>query len=394
MFKNSFFLAKKIHSILRTVVGKNSKLLHKPYLLNGNEKKYLNECIDSSFVSPSGGKFIRRFETKIKKITKAKFATSVVNGTSGLHLAIQAIGVKKDQEILVPSLTFVGTCNAITYANAIPHFVDSSLENYGIDYKKLDKYLSKNTKIINGVCFNKKSKRKIKAMIVVHLFGHPAKIDSLLVVAKKYKLKLIEDAAESIGSFHKGKHTGTIGHIGVISFNGNKSLTSGGGGVVLTNNRSLAKKINFLSSTSKIKHKYKYVHQGVGYNYRLSNLNAALGCAQLEKLKKIISSQRKLFVKYKNAFKNLENIEILDEPENSKSNYWLQTLILKKKNKGHIDYILNYINEKGYQARPTWDLISEMKYYNKFPKMNLDKSKDIRESLINLPSSPEILIKK
>ena len=171
-------------------------------------------------------------------------------------------------------------------------------------------------------------------------------------------------------------------------------MTSGGGGVVLTNNRSLAKKINFLSSTSKIKHKYKYVHQGVGYNYRLSNLNAALGCAQLEKLKKIISSQRKLFVKYKNAFKNLENIEILDEPENSKSNYWLQTLILKKKNKGHIDYILNYINEKGYQARPTWDLISEMKYYNKFPKMNLDKSKDIRESLINLPSSPEILIKK
>ena len=394
MFNNDFSLAKKIFTSLKSVVGKKSKLLHKPYLLKGNEKKYLNECIDSSFVSTSGGKFIERFEKKIKNLTKSKYVISVVNGTSGLHLAIKAIGVMENEEILVPSLTFVGTCNAIIYSNAIPHFVDSSLKTYGIDHDKLDKYLSNNTKIINGYCYNKKSKRKIKAIIVVHLFGHPAKIDSLLTIAKKYKLKIIEDAAESIGSFYKGRHTGTIGDVGVISFNGNKSLTTGGGGAVITDNYSLAKKIKFLSSTSKIKHKYKYIHQGVGYNYRLSNISAALGCAQLEKLNKIIISQRKLFIKYKKVFRNFENIEILSEPKNSRSNYWLQTLVLKKKNKTHINSILQYINDRGYQVRPAWDLISEMKYYKKFPKMNLDKSREIRSSLINLPSSPEILINK
>jgi perosamine synthetase len=394
MFNNDFSLAKKIFTSLKSVVGKKSKLLHKPYLLKGNEKKYLNECIDSSFVSTSGGKFIERFEKKIKNLTKSKYVISVVNGTSGLHLAIKAIGVMENEEILVPSLTFVGTCNAIIYSNAIPHFVDSSLKTYGIDHDKLDKYLLNNTKIINGYCYNKKSKRKIKAIIVVHLFGHPAKIDSLLTIAKKYKLKIIEDAAESIGSFYKGRHTGTIGDVGVISFNGNKSLTTGGGGAVITDNYSLAKKIKFLSSTSKIKHKYKYIHQGVGYNYRLSNISAALGCAQLEKLNKIVISQRKLFIKYKKVFRNFENIEILSEPKNSRSNYWLQTLVLKKKNKTHINSILQYINDRGYQVRPAWDLISEMKYYKKFPKMNLDKSREIRSSLINLPSSPEILINK
>ena len=365
--------------------------LHEPRFV-GNEKKYLNECIDSSFVSPSGGKFIEKFEKKIKNLTKSKYAISVVNGTAGLHLAIKAIGVKENEEILVPSLTFVGTCNAIIYANAIPHFVDSSLKTYGVDHNKLEKYLLNNTKIINGYCYNKNSKRKIKAIIVVHLFGHPAKIDSLTTLAKKYKLKIIEDAAESIGSFYKGKHTGTFGHLGVISFNGNKSLTTGGGGVIITNSKNLAKKIRFLSSTSKIKHQYKYIHQGIGYNYRLPNINAALGCAQLEKLKKIISSQRKLFAKYNKVFNNLESIEILREPKNSQSNYWLQTLVLKNKNKYHINSILRYINDRGYQIRPVWDLISEMKYYKKFPKMNLDKSKNIRASLINLPSSPEILI--
>ncbi len=391
---NNNFIAKKIYTGLKTVVGKKSKLLHKPYLLKGNEKKYLSECIDSSYVSPSGGRFIDLFEKKIKKLTKSKYVISVVNGTSGLHLAIKAIGVKENEEILVPALTFVGTCNAIIYSNAIPHFVDSSLKDYGIDHVKLDEYLSNNTKIINGNCFNKKTKRKIKAIIVVHLFGHPAKIYSLLTIAKKYKLKIIEDAAESIGSFCKGKHTGSIGHVGVISFNGNKSLTTGGGGAVITDSFTLAKKIRFLSATSKINHKYKYIHQGVGYNYRLSNLNAAVGCAQLEKLNIIVYSQRELFKKYKKVFKHYENIEVLSEPKNCRSNYWLQSIVLKKDNKSNINTILKYINERGYQIRPAWDLISEMKYYKKFPKMNLNNSKEIRSSLINLPSSPEISIKK
>ena len=219
------------------------------------------------------------------------------------------------------------------------------------------------------------------------------RVDSIVTLAKKYKLKVIEDAAEAIGSFYKGKHTGTFGHFGVISFNGNKSLTTGGGGVVITNNYNLASKIKFLSSAAKIKHKYKYIHGDVGYNYRLSNLNAALGCAQLEKIKKIIFSQRKLFTKYKQSFKDFKSIYILNEPKNSRSNFWLQTLVLKEKNKINIDAILKYINKKGFQVRPAWDLISEIKFYKKFPKMNLDQSKAIRTSIINLPSSPQILIK-
>ncbi len=390
MSKNNFYLEKVIFKKLTSVIGKKSKLLHKPYLLNGNEKKYLSKCIDSSFVSPSGGEFIYKFEDKIKRLTNSKYAVSVVNGTSGLHLALKAIGIKKDDEVLVPSLTFVGTCNSIIYSNATPHFVDSSLNSYGVDNIKLENYLAKNAKMISGVCYNKNTKKKIRAIIVVHLFGHPAEIGSIIRIAKKYKLKVIEDAAESIGSFYKGKHTGTIGHIGVISFNGNKSLTTGAGGVVITNSYSLAKKVKFLASTAKVKHAYKYLHKGVGFNYRLANINAALGCAQLEKLNKIISSQRKLFKKYKKVFENIENVEILDEPKNSKSNFWLQTLILKKRNKKKIESILKYVSKKGFQIRPTWDLISEIKFYKKFPKMNLDKSKEIRSSLINLPSSPEI----
>ena len=305
---------------------------------------------------------------------------------------MQAVGVKKNEEVLVPSLTFVGTCNSIIYNNAVPHFIDSSLENYGIDDNKLEKYLLKNTKIVNGSCYNKKTKRKIKVLLVVHLFGHPANIFALLKIAKKFKLKLIEDAAESIGSFYKGKHTGTIGDAGVISFNGNKTITTGGGGAIITNNKNLAKKIKFLASTAKIKHPYKYIHGDVGYNFRLANINAAIGCAQLEKINKIISGQRKLFEKYKNAFKNFENIEIMEEPKKSFSNYWLQTLILKNNNKKALNNILSYMNKKGYELRPAWDLISEMKFYKKFPKMSLNQSKKIRDSIINLPSSAEIII--
>lgn len=392
MSKSNNFLAKKILSKIKLVVGKSSKLLHKPYLLKGNEKKYLSECIDSSFVSSSGGKFIEQFEKKIMNFTKSKYVISVVNATSGLHLALKVLGVEKNDEVLVPSLTFVGTCNSIIYSNAIPHFIDSSLEACGVDNKKLENYLESNTKIISGNCYNKKTKRKIKAIIIVHLFGHPARIDAITKIAKKFKLKVIEDAAESIGSFYKGKHTGTKGDIGVISFNGNKSLTTGGGGAILTNNKSIAERVKLLASTAKIKHLYKYIHDGVGYNYRLANINAAIGCAQLEKLNKIISCQRELFKKYRKAFHDIKNIEIMSEPKNSYSNYWLQTLILKKKEKNSINKILNYINKKGYQTRPVWELINEMKFYRKFPKMNLDKSKEIRNSVINLPSSPEIII--
>ena len=392
MYKKNFYFLNKIFSKIKFVVGKKSKLLHKPYLEKGNEKKYLNECIKTSYVSGSGGKFINLFENKIKKITKSKNAISVVNATSGLHLAIKAIGVEENDEVLVPALTFVGTCNSIIYAKAIPHFVDSSLKNYGVDSKKLEKYLRATTLIKSGCCINKNTKRKIKAIIIVHLFGHAADLDPLIKVAKKFKLKVVEDAAESIGSYYKSKHTGTIGHVGVISFNGNKSLTTGGGGIVITNNKKIADQVRFLASTAKVQHPFKYLHHGLGYNYRLANINAALGCAQIEKLSKIISSHRKLFKKYKMVFADIKGVEILNEPNKCFSNFWLQTLILKKSKRMFINKLLVYLNKKGYQVRPTWDLISDMKFYKKFPKMNLSQSKEIRSSLINLPSSPELMI--
>ena len=394
MSKKKILLTKKILSKISFIVGKKSRQLHKPYLINGNEKKYLNECIKSSYISSSAGKFIKLFENKIMKLTKSKNVVSVINGTSGLHLALKAIGIKKNDEVLVPSLTFVGTCNSIIYSEAIPHFVDSSLESYGVDGNKLEKYLMKNTKVVSGSCYNKKTKRKIKAIIIVHLFGHPVKIDPIIKIAKKFKLKIIEDAAESIGSYYKKKHTGTIGHVGVISFNGNKSLTTGGGGVVLTNKKKIAQKIRILASTAKINHPYKYLHSEVGYNYRLANINAAIGCAQIEKISKIIHSQRKLFKKYKNIFKEMKEVEILDEPEECFSNFWLQTLILKKKNQYSIDFILKYLNQRGFQVRPVWNLINEIKFYRKFPKMDLSQSKKLRNSIINLPSSPEILMNR
>lgn len=377
-------IIKKIKSILRK---RKNYPLHEPYFI-GNEKKYLLIALKKNYVSSiGGGKFIYQFEEKIKNFTKAKHCISVINGTEALHLSLIALGVKKNDEILLPSLTFSGTANAIIYCNAIPHFVDSELETLGIDPKKLDNYLKKISIIKNNQCYNKKTNRRIRAIISVHVFGNVCKIDEILKIANKYKLKLLEDAAESLGSFFHNKHTGTFGDIGCISFNGNKIITTGAGGAIITNDKSIAQNIRHLSSTAKIKHQWEYIHDKVGYNFRMPNLNAALGLAQIENLNKFLKLKRRLFNRYCNELKKVKGIKFISEQKFSKSNYWLNTIFInnstiKKRNK-----ILRLGHKNKIFLRPAWKPLHTLRHFKKMPKMNLTQAMKIYKSCINLPSS-------
>ncbi len=382
-FQKNFLL------ILQKVIGKKKVALHEPYLF-GNEKKYLSECIKNNQLTY--GKYNKEFERLICKFTKAKYCVGIVNGTSALHLSLKLLGCNEKHEILVPALTFVGTVNAINYTGSHPHFIDSEKDFVNMDIAKLDKYLSKITKFKKNKLINKKTGRIIKAIIPVHTYGHPVNMDDLLRLSKKFKLEIVEDAAEGLGSFFKKKHVGTFGKLGILSFNGNKIITTGGGGVILTNNRSLAIKAKHLSTTAKVIKGYDLVHDQVGYNYRISNISSALGCAQMENLKKILILKRKLFSKYNKNLKKNSLIKLIKEPKNSKSNYWLQTILVEgnlvyKKNK-----IINFLNTAGYNVRPAWKLINEIKQYKKSQKMNLDNAKLLQKKIINIPSSPQILL--
>ena len=302
--------------------------LHEPDI-NIDDQKELMKILKSGYVS-SIGKDIIRFEKKIINITKAKFVVSTINGTSALHIALKVVGVEPNDEVLVPSLSFIAPVNAILYNNADPHFIDSEMDHFGVDPIKLDKYLKEYTFIINKKCINKNTKKVIRALILVHVFGHPAKISEILLVARKYNIKVIEDAAEALGSLYKGKHVGTFGDIGILSFNGNKIATTGVGGAIVTNSKKFAIHSKHLTTTAKVSHRWDFIHDEIGYNYRLSNINAALGISQQKKLSKYITHKRKLFYKYKKFLKNSDNYFILDEPKKCRSNFWLQTLFLKK----------------------------------------------------------------
>lgn len=385
-------LSKTIIKSIRKVVGKGKQQLHEP-LFCGNEIKYLKRTILTNSVS-SIGNYVTRFEEKIKKITKSKFAIAVVNGTAALHISLKVSGIKNNDEVLVPALTFVGTANVISYCGAIPHFIDSEIKTMGIDIKKLNQYLNKIIIFKNGVAINKFTKRVVKAIIPVHVFGHACQIDKIIKLAKKFNLIVLEDAAEALGSYYNKKHLGTFGLAGCLSFNGNKIITTGGGGAVITNNKKFAKKIRHLSTTAKLPHKWEYIHNEVGYNYRMPNLNAALGLAQLENLNLFIKKKRILYKRYFDVFKNFENIYLLKELENAKSNYWLQTLVLKKNYSKIKNRILSDSYKSGLYLRPAWKLISNLSPYRKNPKMNLMGSEEIYKRVINLPSGQSILYKK
>jgi perosamine synthetase len=378
-------LPQQIVSAIHSVVGPGPVALHEPSF-NGNEWKYLKECLDSTFVS-SVGQFVDRFERDLEAYTGAKHAVATVNGTAALHVALQLAGVKPGDEVLIPALTFVATANAVTYCGAIPHFVDSEERTLGIDAEKLRDYLETTTEIRNGNLINRSTQRVIRAMVPMHVFGHPSEMEGLLAVSADFKLAMVEDAAESIGSTYHGQHTGTFGQLGTLSFNGNKTITTGGGGAIITNDAELARKAKHLTTTAKVPHQWHYEHDEVGYNYRMPNLNAALGCAQLEQMPRFLASKRALYTHYSQAFKNVTGVRLLTEPDGCKSNYWLQGILLDEDSTFLRDQVLQETNDAGLMTRPAWTLMSNLKPFRECPLMNLDVSSSIERRLINVPSS-------
>jgi perosamine synthetase len=356
--------------------------LHEPRFL-GNEKKYLNECIDSTFVS-SVGKFVDEFENKIAGYTGAKYAIATSNGTSALHISLLISGVENGSEVITQPLTFVATCNVISYCGAAPIFIDVDKDTMGMSPLALENFLKKNAIVKNQKCLNKSTGNVIQACVPMHTFGHPCRIDKIQRICKEWYITLVEDSAESLGSFYNNQHTGTFGELGVISFNGNKIITSGGGGCILTNNKDLAKKAKHITTTAKEPHKWEYMHDMVGYNYRMPNLNAALIVAQLEQLDGFLKNKRSLAKSYKDFFKN-GNIYFVTDPENSKSNYWLNSIVLK--NKDQRDLFLDETNSQGIMTRPIWVLMSKLPMFEKAQCGDLANAEWLEERVVNIPSS-------
>jgi perosamine synthetase len=356
--------------------------LHEPRFV-GNEKKYLNECIDSTFVS-SVGKYVGELEENIASYTGAKYAIATSNGTSALHISLLLGNVGQSDEVITQPLTFIATCNAISYCGAQPIFIDVDKDTMGLSPSSLKYFFENNTTVKNNQCINNKTSKVIKACMPMHTFGHPCRIDEIKEICDTYNVFLIEDAAESFGSLYKGKHTGTFGQMAAFSFNGNKVITSGGGGCIITNDKILAKKAKHLTTTAKVPHKWEFIHDMVGYNYRMPNLNAALAVAQLENIDGFINSKRKLASSYKEFFSTQEPT-FFKEPEQSKSNYWLNTILLK--NKDQRDKFLEETNSRGVMTRPIWTLMNQLPMFDHAQCDDLINSKWLNDRVVNIPSS-------
>jgi perosamine synthetase len=356
--------------------------LHEPRF-TGNEKKYLNECIDSTFVS-SVGKFVDEFEEKIADYTGAKYAIATSNGTSALHIAMLLANVGRSDEVITQPLTFVATCNAISYCGAHPVFIDVDRDTMGLSPLALKKFLENNTSVKNQQCINNTTGKVIKACVPMHTFGHPCRIDEIKVICDKHHIFLIEDAAESVGSSYKDRHTGTFGQVGVMSFNGNKIITAGGGGCIVTNNELLAKKAKYLTTTAKVPHKWDFYHDMIGYNYRMPNLNAALLVAQLEKLDTFLEGKRRLADAY-NEFFNSMNYKFVTESTDCKSNYWLNSIILQ--NKQQRDEFLDETNSNNIMTRPIWTLMNKLPMFEDAECGDLLNAEWLEDRVVNIPSS-------
>jgi perosamine synthetase len=371
-----------IEFIQETYRTKDFIPLHEPKFA-GNEKKYLNECIDSTFVS-SVGKFVDEFEDQIASYIGAKYAIATSNGTSALHMSLLLAGVEEGDEVITQPLTFVATCNAISYCGAEPIFVDVDRDTMGLSPVALQKFLDSNTTISNNKCLNNSTGKVIKACVPMHTFGNPCRVDEIKAICDEYNICLIEDAAESLGSLYKGKHTGTYGEMGVMSFNGNKIITAGGGGCIVTDNEALAKQAKHLTTTAKVPHKWAFNHDQVGYNYRMPNLNAALLVAQLEQLDSFLNSKRRLAIQYKEFFEN-KDIDFVTETEGAESNYWLNTLILD--NLEQRDLLLEVANTAGVMTRPIWMLMSKLPMFKDCQKGDLNNAEWLEDRIVNIPSS-------
>lgn len=357
--------------------------LHEP-LFVGNEKQYIEECIDSTFVS-SVGKFVDRFEEDMARFTGAKKAVVCVNGTNALHLALMLAGVKRNDEVITQPLTFIATANAISYCGALPVFVDIDKDTLGLSPNALELFLSQYTEQKTDGCYNKTTNRKIAAIVPMHTFGHPCRIDEIAEICQQYKIELVEDAAESLGSYYKEKHTGTFGKIGVLSFNGNKIITTGGGGMLLFNDEQLAAKARHLTTQAKVPHSWEFVHDEIGYNYRMPNINAALGVAQLEQLELFLKAKRRLAEAYKNFFADKIGITYVSEPDNTRSNYWLNAILLDNRNER--DAFLEQTNKQGIMTRPVWELMNRLPMFQNTQCGDLSNAEWIADRLVNISSS-------
>ena len=350
----------------------------------GNEKKYLNECIDTTFVS-SVGKFVDRFEEDTARYTGCKRAVVCVSGTNALHMSLMLAGVERDDEVLTQALTFVATCNALSYIGAHPVFIDVDRDTMGLSPVAVREWLAKNSEQKNGECYNKRTGRRVKACVPMHTFGHPVHLDELVEVLKEYHIELVEDAAESIGSLYKGKHTGTFGKVGALSFNGNKTITTGGGGMMLFNDEELGAFAKHITTQAKIPHRWEFRHDHIGFNYRMPNINAALGCAQLEHLDEYIADKRTTAAAYADYFKHVDGIEFFTEPENCFSNYWLNVVILPDHDK-QLEF-LQETNDNGVMTRPIWELMNRLPMFEHCQHDSLDNTIFFADRVVNIPSS-------
>lgn len=372
---------KTIQFIQETYKTKEFLPLHEPVFF-GNEKKYLNECIDSTFVS-SVGKFVDQFEKMMAEYTGAKYAVATVNGTAALHIALKLVGTDENSEVITQPLTFIATCNAISYCNAKPIFVDVDKDTMGLSPQSLQSFLESETLQKDGFCYNKTTGKKITAVVPMHTFGHSCRIDEIALLCERHNIALVEDAAESLGSYYKDRHTGIFGKIAAFSFNGNKTITTGGGGMIITDDEALAKQAKHLTTTAKIPHPYEYIHDEIGYNYRLPNLNAALGCAQMESLDTILKNKRELAKIYSDFFAQ-QKIDFVTEISDSKTNYWLNAIVLS--NKDERDLFLKETNENGIMTRPIWALMNQLEMFKNCQSTDLSNALWLEERVVNIPS--------
>lgn len=372
-------------------------------VFSGNEKKYLNECIDTTFVS-SVGQFVDRFEEDIAKYTGAKKAVVCVSGTNALHMALLLAGVKRDDEVLTQSLTFIATCNALSYIGAYPVFIDVDLSTMGLSPDALKEWLQKNAEVRKNTriaelpksydfayeedelaCYNKNTGRRIKACVPMHTFGHPVRIEEIVDICKEWHVELVEDAAESIGSLYKCQHTGTFGKIGALSFNGNKTITTGGGGMLLFSDDEFGAYAKHITTQAKIPHRWEFRHDHIGYNYRMPNINAALGCAQLENIEAYVASKRKVAAEYEEFFNNVPDIEFFVDSPDTRSNYWLNVVILKDKD-AQFEF-LQQTNDNGVMTRPIWGLMNRLPMFENCDNDGLKNTIWLADRVVNIPSS-------
>lgn len=363
-------------------------MLHAPTFA-GNEKKYLNECIDTTFVS-SVGQFVDRFERDMEAFTGAKKAVVCVSGTNALHMAMMLAGVERDDEVLTQALTFIATCNAISYIGAHPVFIDVDIDTMGLSPKAMKAWIEENAEVSDdGQCYNKTTGRRIKACVPMHTFGHPARIKEIADLCRKWNIELVEDAAESIGSYVDGRHTGTFGKVGAISFNGNKTITTGGGGMLLFQDVELGKYAKHITTQAKVPHRWEFVHDHIGYNYRMPNINAALGCAQLEQIDKFVESKRATAQAYIDYFKDEPyGIKFMKEPEGTRSNYWLNAIMLPDK-EAQLAF-LEYTNDNGVMTRPIWELMNRLVMFRDAQHDELRNTIYLADRIVNIPSSVKL----